>query len=309
MTYVVYTQPATEPVTIAEVIQHCRIDADNQEPAPGAITVALGSGVGNVDNGVHRYRCTFVTAGGETDGGDISSPVTVADKSVNGKVSLSAIPVGSSLVTSRKIYRTAAGGSIYYLLATIADNTTTTYTDNIADASLGAQVPSSNTTGDPLLNVFISAARQHAETLLKRYLITQTVDLYLDSFPEWEIKLPPLQQVTAITYVDQDGVTQTIDSADYVVDATSTASTPSRITPAYGKTWPTPRDQINAVKIRFVAGYGSASAVPQCVKNWILMRVKTLYEARDEVTFSNGSPVFLPHFVDSLLDSEKIWGY
>jgi len=309
MTYVVYTQPATEPVTIAEVIQHCRIDADNQEPAPGAITVALGSGVGNVDNGVHRYRCTFVTADGETDGGDISSPVTVADKSVNGKVSLSAIPIGGSLVTSRKIYRTAAGGSIYYLLATIADNTTTTYTDNIADASLGAQVPSSNTTGDPLLNIFIAAARQHAETLLKRYLITQTVDMYLDSFPEWEIKLPPLQQVTAITYVDQDGVTQTIDSADYVVDATSTASTASRITPAYGEIWPTPRDQINAVKIRFVAGYGSASAVPQCVKNWILMRVKTLYEARDEVTFSNGSPVFLPHFVDSLLDSEKIWGY
>ena len=306
---VVYTQPATEPVTIAEVMQHCRIDADNQEPAPGAITVALGSGAGNVDNGVHRYRCTFVTAGGETDGGDISSPVTVLDKSINGKVSLSAIPLGGSFVTSRKIYRTAAGGSIYYLLATIADNTTTTYTDNIADASLGAQVPGSNTTGDPLLNIFIAAARQHAETLLKRYLITQTVDLYLDSFPEWEIKLPPLQQVTAITYVDQDGVTQTIDSADYVVDATSTASTASRITPAYGEIWPTPRDQINAVKIRFVAGYGSASAVPQCVKNWILMRVKTLYEARDEVTFSNGSPVFLPHFVDSLLDSEKIWGY
>lgn len=308
MTYVVYSQPATEPVTIAEVMQHCRIDADNQEPAPGAITVALGSGVGNVDNGVHRYRCTFVTADGETDGGDISSPVTVADKSVNGKVSLSAIPLGGSFVTSRKIYRTAAGGSIYYLLATIADNTTTTYTDNIGDASLGAQVPSSNTTGDPLLNEFIKTARNDAEKYLKRYLITQTLDLYLDRFPEWEIKLPPLQQVTAITYVDQDGVTQTIDSADYVVDATSTASTPSRITPAYGKTWPTPRDQINAVKIRFVAGYGSASAVPSCVKTWIKYQVKTMYESRDLTTFSNGSPVLPPDYINNIISGEKIFG-
>ena len=182
MTYVVYSPPATEPVTIAEVMSHCRIDADNQEPAPGAITVALGSGAGNVDNGIHRYQCTFVTADGETHGGVISAAVTVADKSVNGKVSLSAIPIGGSLVTARKIYRTAAGGSVYYLLTTIADNTTTTYTDNTADSGLGAQVPSANTTGDPMLNMLIASARQHAETLLKRYLITQTVDYYLDCF-------------------------------------------------------------------------------------------------------------------------------
>src|SRR5262249_42315303 len=41
-------------------------------------------------------------------------------------------------VTQRKIYRTKVGGSSYFLLTTLADNTSTTYTDNIADASLGA---------------------------------------------------------------------------------------------------------------------------------------------------------------------------
>ena len=40
--------------------------------------------------------------------------------------------------------RIISGGSTYYLLATIADNSTTIYTDNIADASLGA---GSNGTG------------------------------------------------------------------------------------------------------------------------------------------------------------------
>jgi uncharacterized phiE125 gp8 family phage protein len=304
MSYVVYSAPATEPVSVAEVMQHCRIDASNQEPAPGAITVALVAESGNVDNGSHRYRVTFVTADGETQAGDISAAVTVANKTASGKVLLSSIPIGGSTVTSRKIYRTAANGAVYYLLATIADNTTTTYTDNIADASLGASAPSANTTGDPLLSILIKSARQYAEQLLGRYLVTQTIDLYLDEFPQHEIKLRPLQSVSAITYVDTAGATQTLSAADYIVDSTGT---PARITPAYGVSWPSTRDQVNAVKVRFVAGYGAASAVPQCVKNWMLMRIKTLYETRDSVTFQNGTAVFPESYVDGLLDPERAW--
>jgi hypothetical protein len=61
-------------------------------------------------------------------------------------VALSSIPTGTSgVVTSRKVYRTAAGGSQLKLLATLADNASTTLTDSTADASLGANVPTSNT--------------------------------------------------------------------------------------------------------------------------------------------------------------------
>lgn len=306
MTYVIYSQPATEPVTVAEVMAHCRIDAENQEPAPGAVTVALaGAGAGNVDNGLHRYKVTFITVDGETQGGDISAAVAVSEKTINGKVALSGIPLGGSFVTQRKIYRTTAGGSTYLLLATIADNTTATYTDNIADSSLGAEAPSVNTTGDPLLGILIKSARQFAEQLLGRYLITQTVDLYLDCFPDWEIKLRPLQSVTSITYVDTDGVTQTIDANDYMIDANSA---PARITPAYGKTWPATREQNNAVKVRFTAGYGAASAVPECVKNWMLMRIKQLYDQRDQVNVGSITTEFPYSYVDGLLDSERVWG-
>ena len=44
-------------------------------------------------------------------------------------------------MTSRKLYRTAAGGSQHKLVATIADNLTTTYVDNIADGALGVDCP------------------------------------------------------------------------------------------------------------------------------------------------------------------------
>lgn len=302
---VVYSAPATEPITVSEVMDHCRIDADNQEPAPGALTCALaGAGAGNVENGAHRYIVTFVTSTGETQAGDISAAVTVTDKTINGKIALSAIPLGGSLVTSRKIYRTVAAGTAYLLLTTIADNTTTTYTDNIADASLGAEVPATNTTGDALLNVLIATVRQAAETILKRYLITQTVDLYLDEFPCWEISLPPLQSVTAITYFDTDGVEQTLASNRYLVD---NSGKPARITPVYGNVWPSARYQNNAVKIRFLAGYGAAADVPQCIKTWMMMRIKTIYEVRDSVTTSNGSIVLQPEYIDRILDPEKVY--
>ena len=306
---VVVTPPTTEALTLAEVTAHCQIDDTNQENAPSAPTAALATTpvAGNVDNGAHRYLVTYVTADGETQAGVASAAVTVADKTVNGQVALTGIPLGGASVTARKLYRTLAGGTTYALLATIANNTATTYTDNIADASLGVGAPTSNTTGDPLLNILITAARQHAETYLKRKLITQTLDLHLDCFPGWTVRLPvPLQSVTAITYFDTNGVEQTLAADQYLVDSTTE---PARITPAFGLVWPVTRFRMNAVKVRFVAGYGAASAVPACVKNWMLVRIKTLWDGRDQLTKQLGMPVFEPAWVDSLLDPEIVRSY
>ena len=55
-----------------------------------------------------------------------------------GGVNLSALPIGPTGVTARKIYRTAAGGSQLKLVGTVADNTTTTALDNNPDSALGA---------------------------------------------------------------------------------------------------------------------------------------------------------------------------
>lgn len=54
-----------------------------------------------------------------------------------GQVSLTGIPLGPTGTTARRMYRTVAGGSTYFLQSTIADNVTTTGTDNVADNALG----------------------------------------------------------------------------------------------------------------------------------------------------------------------------
>ncbi len=129
---------------------------------PGPLTSALGTGVGNVDNGLHKYKVTLTNATGETEAGTANAGTTVVDKAVNGKIELTAIPIGAAGTTSRKIYRTVAGGAVYKLLATIADNVTTIYTDNIADVSLGVDAPSNNTTG---------------VTTVEVYNVTQSIDM------------------------------------------------------------------------------------------------------------------------------------
>lgn len=105
-----------------------------------ALTVAAGA-AGN-PNGAYLWAATFVTAAGET----IASPTT-AFSLANQQGSISAIPIGDPLsgVTARKIYRTVAGGAQLKLVTTINDNVTTVFSDNVADGSLGANVPTSDT--------------------------------------------------------------------------------------------------------------------------------------------------------------------
>ncbi|MES2126655.1 MAG: hypothetical protein V4463_05230 [Pseudomonadota bacterium] len=299
--------PATEPLTLAEVKAHLRIDAGNQEPAPVAPVAALGAGPGGVDNGAHRYLVTFVTGAGETQAGAHSGAVSVVDKTVNGIVALTAIPLGGSAVTARKLYRTAANGTAYLLLATIANNSATTYNDSSPDSALGAGAPNANTTDDPLLSMLIYSARVAAETITRRALVTQTLELVLDRFPCWEMSIPrpALQSVTSITYVDTDGATQVLAPTGYLVDP---SGEPGRLTPAFGLIWPVTRYQMNAVRVRYVAGYGDASAIPAGIKTWMLMRIATLWENRSEVSIdSRITLVELPaDFVDGLLDPYRV---
>src|ERR1043166_3176001 len=252
--------PAIEPVTVSEMQRHLRLDAASAEPVPVALAVALsGAGAGNVDAGIHRYRCTFVTADGETDGGTISAPVTITCPAVVGQVQLSTIPIGGNRVTARRIYRTVAGGASYFLLTTIADNVTTVYLDNVADVSLGPGIPLANTTGDVELQDLITAARQDVEEFLDRALITQTWAMQLDTFPRrefLEIPRPNLLALGTVTYLDTAGATQTFDAANYSVDV---KSLPGRVILGYGRFWPFTQSVRNAVTVGFTPVYGPAA--------------------------------------------------
>jgi uncharacterized phiE125 gp8 family phage protein len=61
---------------------------------------------------------------------------------------------------------------------------------------------------------------------------------------------------------------------------------------------------VNAVKVRYVAGWANAAAVPQGIKQWMLLNIGHWYENREAST--GGGLVALP-FIASLLDRYRVW--
>ena len=190
---------------------------------------------------------------------------------------------------------------------------------SLAEAKLHLRVDGGD--DDLLIGSLITAARQAAETITGRQLMTARWRLVLDAFPGpllmhagsgSSFSLPthaillakcPVQSVVSVEYLDMNGTTQVLPASDYVLDA---ACEPARLSPVFGKTWPPTLPQIGAVTVTFDAGYGSASEVPEGLKSWIKLRVGSLYGHREEMAvLSRGRIDPLP-FVDGLLDGFKV---
>lgn len=104
----------------------------------GSPPTLLNAGAGNVEQGRHSYLVVFM------DGSNVETtagPAAAILLNSNSQVAVSGISIGPVGTVKRRIYRTLANGSAYKLLTTINNNTGTTFTDNVADASLGAAPP------------------------------------------------------------------------------------------------------------------------------------------------------------------------
>lgn len=133
------------------------------------------------------------------------------------------------------------------------------------------QLKITGTSQDTEVASFIKSAREYVEKLTGRSLITQTRQIKLDYFPFCnfiELTNGPLIGSVAITYYDTDEVSQTLSSSDYWVDTHS--EIPRIVIKNY---WPSTKNMPNAVTIQYSAGYGSASAVPNALKEAILLLV------------------------------------
>jgi uncharacterized phiE125 gp8 family phage protein len=179
---------------------------------------------------------------------------------------------------------------------------------------------------DQLILDLVRAARDHLEQEYERALVTSSWAYTLDSFPgrqsdpwtwAWplgaalpiEIPKPPVQSITSITYTDSTNVPHLmVAGTDYVTDLTST---PPRIAPPYGKTWPAVTLQsIAGLVVQFVGGYGTPDLVPNSIKRAILLLVGHLYENREEVVIEERIriAVQLPYGVQQLMQRHD-WRY
>lgn len=178
---------------------------------------------------------------------------------------------------------------------------TTTEPVTLAEAKATAVIVTSD--DDSMIsNILIPAARRAAEQETGRSLALSTWEVWLDAFPdEIELPYPPILAISEVTYVDPNGVTQTLSPSAYSLDA---RSEPGWLLPAFGTAWPATKEIANAVKVRYTAGYGADC--PAEVKLWILAQVHHFYDNRSAVlagTVAATSSLYL----DSLLDRARVY--
>lgn len=167
----------------------------------------------------------------------------------------------------------------------------------ITRTGIGDNVASADTTA------LIKSARTWAEEFCGRAFVTQTWEKRLDAFPaEIELARGPVQSITSVKYVDTDGVLQTLASSEYTLDDYEQNGI---IYPAYGVTWPSTRDEPNAVRVQFVAGYGAASAVPEPIKNAIILIVGQSFRSQPSIE-SGLYPSSVPNAAKEMLQPYRI---
>lgn len=110
---------------------------------PPTTTSTVASQATGLLTGAYRYKMTWVNS--SLVQGDVG-PVTATFTAASATLRVSSLPVApqSYGISTRRLYRTVTSGTTFMLVATISDNTTTTYDDNNADSTLGAAAPTDN---------------------------------------------------------------------------------------------------------------------------------------------------------------------
>lgn len=165
---------------------------------------------------------------------------------------------------------------------------------------------------DALIQSYIDGAVDHIDGprgWLGRALGVQT----LEGGPDWgwpaccrvpvRLPYPPAASIESIVYVDPAGVEQTMPEDDYQLIDNGEWS--SYVAPAYGRTWPSVRDQAGAVTIRWKAGY-PAGQVPPSIIAALLLLIGHRYENREAI-ITGTIATELPQGVQDLLAPHRVF--
>jgi len=162
-----------------------------------------------------------------------------------------------------------------------------------------------NAHSDNVIRLLISAMRADAENRTGRVFVPRTMRYSGVTWPT-SLPYPPIVAINSVTYLDVEGVRQTLDPSMYTFDSVTGA-----FMPTYGSTWPAPRYCTGSVEVIYNAGYapgspadeaGYQAAMPPELQLWIQTKIATLFENREQIIVGT-IVAALPHsYVDSFLD-------
>lgn len=172
----------------------------------------------------------------------------------------------------------------------------------ITRAEVKAHLRIDHTDEDTRLDALIAAATAYVDGydgVLGRCLVTQT---WRHVFPGWgdcrlRLAMPGASSVT-VNYIDPEGVSQTLAADQYEIVEDSLATV---IIPTDGSVWPNLDYIANPVRVTAVHGYGAATAVPEPIKQAMLLMVGDWFEHRGTVATGTAGTIPLSVPVEALL--------
>ncbi len=194
---------------------------------------------------------------------------------------------------------------------TISSEATNTSAEPVTLTEVKEHLRITSTAEDDLLTLYITAARQAAETITGRALINTQWELAIDSFASSAIELPrpplsPKSTEVVITYTQTTGNTTQVNSTVYGVEY---RAEPGFVRLEYESEWPTDvQDSIGAVRITYRSGYTTVETndTPEAIKQWIKMRTGQMYEYREPLLVGGVMQNLKRDFVDGLLDPYRV---
>lgn len=150
----------------------------------------------------------------------------------------------------------------------------------LAEAKTHLRVTHSN--DDTYITALLSSVITNIESESNLKILTQTWKQVLDDFPcgnQVKFMLDPVSSVTSVTYVDENGDTQTMSVSDYQFVSWRR---PQRLYRGEDLSdWPTTKvGRMGSVQITFVVGYANAAAVPEPIKQAIKVELADMYWKR-----------------------------
>jgi uncharacterized phiE125 gp8 family phage protein len=179
--------------------------------------------------------------------------------------------------------------------------TTPPATEPVALAEAKEHLRVTHTDDDQYISTLINAARRQIEARTGLRLITQAWSLFKDCWPvapTLSLELSPVSAVADILVYGEEETPAVYDPAHYYLDA---VSKPARVVLRSDRLPPMPGRRVNGIEVRFTAGFGNAAAVPQDLKQAILILVAHWFDHRGD---ADGA--LLPLTVNDIIRQHKI---
>lgn len=160
---------------------------------------------------------------------------------------------------------------------------------------------------DRMLARLLLSATTHTESVIQQSLVRRKLRQYFDDFNCLKLQLGPVQNIDQIQYIDGDGANQTVSTSIYEKDPQK-----DEVNLAFGQTWPSHRNQKNAVWVDYWAGYFDESespvkitdTIPDDIKTAIMMLARHNY---DNPSSSTGLRLAENMAYSSMINKYRCW--